>query len=315
MALVDYLDPEIIKEAGTNWEEISAIEKDFKNKAVSYEQDVQAVSNILLKASGVHSVRYRIKDSTHLMEKVVRKRYADKTRLITPDNYEQEITDLAGVRVLHLFKSDWQRVHRFITSTWEMHEKPTAYFREGDSEAILEMYRNQDCEVKQHLAGYRSVHYIIKTSLTRAKRLIEVQVRTLFEEGWSEVDHKLRYPSFSDNPLTNNLLLILNRLAGSADEMSSFVQELQRHLATSQREVERLKRDHEEQIKNLQAVIDSTNISAQQRLTLEGVSRALSDPQMILKINELEKIVKDTFPSLRESWPNSELVINSVSAG
>lgn len=306
MALIDYLSQEALAEAGTTFEELTAIQKDFEQQVASYEQAAQAITNVLLKTPGVHSGRYRVKNPHHLITKVARKRHVNKDRIITVDNYEQEITDLAGVRVLHLFKEDWRRVHKFIMDTWVLHEKPTAYFREGDSEEILEMFRQRDCVVKKHPAGYRSVHYIVETSLTKAKRLVEIQVRTIFEEGWSEIDHKLRYPNFSDNPLTNNLLLMLNRLAGSADEMSSFIQELREHLTHSQFEVERLKQEHEEQIKGLQAVIDSANISNEQRATLEGVAKVLSDDKMLQEIQKVEIAVRNLF------WPKTNDVASAL---
>ena len=277
MAVISYFSKEKIEEAGLTMVELEAIGADFEKKADSYAQTAEGITRILLKTPGVHSVRYRIKDAEHLMEKVVRKRLENKDRIITIDTYEQEITDLAGVRVLHLFKSDWRRVHKFILATWQLGEDPTAYYRQGDSEAILEMFTKQNCAVKQHPAGYRSVHYIVETSPTKTKHYVEIQVRTIFEEGWSEVDHKVRYPSFSDDPLTNNLLFILNRLAGSADEMSSFVQDLHAHLRKSKRDFERLEREKDDQIKKLQNVIDHANISAQEKSTLEGVAKKLSE--------------------------------------
>ncbi len=54
----------------------------------------------------------------------------------------------------------------------------------------------------------------------------EIQVRTIFEEGWSEIDHKVRYPNFMDNKLVSYFLTIFNRMSGSADEMGTFVNDL-----------------------------------------------------------------------------------------
>ena len=60
--------------------------------------------------------------------------------------------------------------------------------------------------------------------------IAEIQVRTIFEEGWSEIDHKIRYPYDADNPVLGQFLVVFNRLAGSADEMGSFVKLLKRKL-------------------------------------------------------------------------------------
>jgi putative GTP pyrophosphokinase len=199
-------DAKELKKAGLTEADLQLIRKDFIHKIPDYEQTAQYVTNVLLKTSGVHSVRYRVKNPDHLTKKILRKKLDNKQRILTVASYEEEITDLAGIRVLHLFKNDWQDIHKFIINTWELKETPIVYYRKGDSTAFLKMF--EGCETKEHPYGYRSVHYIIETSPTKSKRYVELQVRTIFEEGWSEIDHKIRYPNFSDNPLTNNLLMI-----------------------------------------------------------------------------------------------------------
>ena len=54
------------------------------------------------------------------------------------------------------------------------------------------------------------------------KRQVEIQGRTLFEEGWSEIDHDIVYPYFKDDVMLNDFSTLLNRLSGMADEMSSY---------------------------------------------------------------------------------------------
>ena len=51
---------------------------------------------------------------------------------------------------------------------------------------------------------------------------MEIQGRTLFEEGWSEIDHDIVYPYFQDDEMLTDFSTLLNRLAGMADEMSSY---------------------------------------------------------------------------------------------
>ena len=85
--------------------------------------------------------------------------------------------------------------------------------------------------MKEHSDGYRSIHYITKTNFTKATVRCELQVRTIFEEGWSEIDHKVRYPDFTDDPLIRDFLHVFNRLSGAADEMGTFVNRLATDLA------------------------------------------------------------------------------------
>jgi putative GTP pyrophosphokinase len=280
-----------IAKARTTRAELEAIKQDFEKKAHRYEQAAKGITDILLKTPSVHSVRYRIKDSEHLIEKVVRKRLENNKRDITIENYEEELTDLAGVRILHLFKGDWQYIHQFIIDTWGLHEKPTAYFRKGDSNEILDMFTIQNCEVKEHPAGYRSVHYIAQTSLTKSICNVEIQVRTIFEEGWSEVDHKIRYPNFSNNPLTNDLLMMLNRSAGSADEMSSFVQGLSFYIKQSEKEQKSLKQERDDLTAKLAEVMKNPSISAHEKSNLEEVVTSISNSKIRMSI-DYDKLFK-----------------------
>jgi ppGpp synthetase/RelA/SpoT-type nucleotidyltranferase len=97
--------------------------------------------------------------------------------------YRELITDLIGIRALHLFKDEWRPIHEFITATWDLHEKPIAYYRDGDPEELLNALRKAGCNVTGHQFGYRSIHYIIKSQTDNETQLVELQVRTIFEEG------------------------------------------------------------------------------------------------------------------------------------
>lgn len=52
-----------------------------------------------------------------------------------------------------------------------------------------------------------------------------------------EIDHKVRYPNFSDDKLIESILQTFNRIAGSADEIGSFVVWLAESLKASSAEL------------------------------------------------------------------------------
>lgn len=207
-----------------DWHDLEEIDKDFNNYKKSYETQAELIANILRSQPKVHSVKTRVKDSSHLIEKIIRKtperrmKYGDDFKF-TVDNYKNEITDLLGIRVIHIFKEDWEEIHEFITSMWDVMEI-VANIREGDNTKEFEA---KGIEVCSRLSGYRSVHYLVESYPTNKKLIAEVQVRTIFEEGYGEIDHQLRY-SHDDIPdvLAQNLML-LNRIAGSSDEMASLI--------------------------------------------------------------------------------------------
>lgn len=56
-------------------------------------------------------------------------------------------------------------------------------------------------------------------------------MRTVFEDGWSEIDHKLRYASKKGTKhALDSYLLALNRIAGSADEIGTIIKNRQTEL-------------------------------------------------------------------------------------
>lgn len=206
----------------------------------------------LRSAPEVHSIKYRLKTPSQVLTKTVRKRAQDSSRVITVDTFKSELTDLIGIRVLHLHKEGWRPILEFITHHWETHETPVAYVREGDSSKI---FSDLSCRVEPSARHYRSVHYVIKCPVdAKGKKvhLVEIQVRTLFEEGWSEIDHRLSYSlakgTGEAEPLITHFLGVANRLAGSMDEMISSVLMLQDHLVES----EKVKSEREDTILKLQ---------------------------------------------------------------
>ena len=88
----------------------------------------------------MHSVRYRIKDSGHLLAKIIRKKIADPAREITLHNYRSAITDLIGIRAINLLKEDWVFIHKFIEDGWDLCEQPIAYIREEDAGSCVDTF-------------------------------------------------------------------------------------------------------------------------------------------------------------------------------
>ena len=48
----------------------------------------------------------------------------------------------------------------------------------------------------------------------------------MFEEGWGEIDHDIVYKEAGDDEMLKDYSKMLNRLAGLADEMSSYFRKL-----------------------------------------------------------------------------------------
>ncbi len=268
-----------LKELNIDWKDLKAIHDDFIDNRKSYETQADLVANILRGHPKVHSVKTRIKDMTHLMEKVIRKtpnrreKYGDDFKF-TVENYKDEITDLLGIRVIHIFKEDWEEIHNFITNMWNVMEI-VANVREGDN---TKKFDEQGIAVLSRPSGYRSVHYLIESYPTNKKLITEVQVRTIFEEGYGEIDHQLRY-SHQDIPeLLGQNLMLLNRIAGSSDEMASLINMLSQSIQEVEHNFKDKIKEKDEQIKLLKDTIyDKESINDNDKKNL---------------IDEIDKILK-----------------------
>lgn len=266
----NHIDRTTWDKANVEWETLQAIAADHDAQSPHLESSAELFAKVIQKFDWVHSVRWRVKDSAHLLEKIVRKRAEGSPKYldITLDNYFERVTDLVGVRALHLFKSNCFDIDAALKSTWVPIETPVAYIREGDSGVLKARFQEKEFEVRNHPAGYRSVHYVIKSTPLKRTIIAEIQVRTIFEEGWSEIDHTVRYPNFSDNELVEYFLEIFNRMAGSADDMGGFVlglvatlNDLDEKILVSKNEKEATLREMEQALNQLESVRQQDNAS------------------------------------------------------
>ncbi|MGR4017503.1 RelA/SpoT domain-containing protein [Vibrio harveyi] len=278
--------------ADIEWDDLKKIAADFEKRKEEFEQAALSISALLQRQSSVHSVRWRIKDTEHLLAKIIRKRSAssEKYQNIDEKNYDAIVTDLVGVRVLHLFKEEWARIQRYVENTWTIIEGPTAYVREGDN---LSQY--EGCKTENHDAGYRSIHSIITTKPFKRDLAIELQVRTVFEEGWSEIDHNVRYPNFSDNPTIAYFLHIFNGLSGFADEMGTFVKILARDIETHDERMELLL--------NKETELEAAELNRQEQLDkLEELGKENTELQVALEeLKRADASITSSYSDLKDT--------------
>lgn len=251
-----HVEEEITKN-NINFKDLEKIFSDFVRFKSSYENQADFIANILRSNENVHSVKSRIKNPERLVEKIIRKtenrrkKYGENFKF-NEDNYKNEITDLIGIRVLHIFKDQWKEIHDFIIKTWNVIEI-TANIRDGDDRTIFD---DLGIEVISRKSGYRSVHYLVELNFTQDSTTIaEIQVRTIFEEGYGEIDHRLRYSHQEIPEILKSNLLLFNRIVGSADEMASLINTLNNELVDKRAEYEKIIKKQQEEIKRLKKQI------------------------------------------------------------
>lgn len=176
--------------------------------------------------SQVHSIKWRIKDPDHLRDKLLRKLGDAKARHknfnITEDSLFLKINDLAGFRILHLHTKQIDHINkalqkRFGEALYRLVEGPVAKTWDDESrkyfgEIGIRTERNKESSL------YTSVHYVIRPNL-RTKSTCEIQVRTLADEVWGEVDHAINYPYKVTSVACQEQIQVLARVTTSCSRL------------------------------------------------------------------------------------------------
>lgn len=106
----------------------------------------------------------------------------------------EDIKDLAGVRVVAFFPGSLNEIDNVIAQEFE----------------ILERSDKGERLIVEGQFGYNSVHYLVSFSKNRAalpeyerfsQSILEIQVRTVLQHAWAEIEHDIQYKSTSVIPL------------------------------------------------------------------------------------------------------------------
>ena len=163
----------------------------------------------------IHFIKYRIKDEGSLrakLEKIVTS--------VGGQNLVDKITDFAGVRVIHLHIDQLTSIHPAVVNIlneqkFELLKTPTAYYWDLE---YKDLFQQIGIEAKQRESMYMTVHYDIVAN-QRKRITCEVQVRSLMEELWGEVSHRINYPNPSPNVFCQDQLKVLARLTSGCGRL------------------------------------------------------------------------------------------------
>ncbi len=159
----------------------------------------------------VHFLKYRIKDTDSLRKKLVRR--VGEGRIIDASNLFDEITDLAGIRLIHLHTQQIRSIHtaiQGIIKEWQLSliGEPTANCWDVEYQ---QLFQDFGLATRSRDSMYTTIHYVVQPN-KKSKVACEIQVRTLMDEVWGEVSHRVNYPVASQNETCQELLKVLARL-------------------------------------------------------------------------------------------------------
>ena len=83
----------MFKKSKLEWDSLLEIKNDYEKniKSKNYEEIGKIIATSILSCNSVHSVKFRIKDSEHLIEKIVRKTLEDPKFQCTTKDYFRKI--------------------------------------------------------------------------------------------------------------------------------------------------------------------------------------------------------------------------------
>lgn len=169
----------------------------------------------------IHSVKSRLKDIDHLKEKILRK-WEDGP--ITKETLFSRVTDFAGVRVIHLYSQQFREIHAAIDDHvkqgyWFLNEPPIAYSWDPEATAF---FKSMKLNAETRDSYYTSIHYVVRPQ-RNSNLSCEIQVRTLFEEAWGEIDHALNYPNRTEVLACKEQLRVLAKLASTGTRLADSI--------------------------------------------------------------------------------------------
>ncbi len=151
----------------------------------------------------LHTMIYRIKDEARLIEKIdeENKQLGIEAEPVTHKNFQERVGDLLGIRLICLRLSDIKRVEAYLGLLAE--EKILQFLGKPDQKRSFVLPVDPGETIPEGLnlrySGYSSIHYQVRLGRNsdapdEFKALqIELQLRTILEEAWGEIDHKYRY--------------------------------------------------------------------------------------------------------------------------
>ena len=174
----------------------------------------------------IEHVKSRIKEPKSIVKKL--KRHGHE---VTLENMLKYITDIAGIRIICSFTQDIYRIADMLAK-----------------QSDLRVVELTDYITHPKVSGYRSYHMLVAVPVHLSDRvvdiIVEVQIRTIAQDFWASLEHKIHYKFEGDAPESiKNELVECARMVSDLDaRMLSLNEEI---LAISQ------KREEEKQLNSV----------------------------------------------------------------
>jgi ppGpp synthetase/RelA/SpoT-type nucleotidyltranferase len=162
----------------------------IRERYVRYASALESILKMALKEIPTHHIGARAKDIDRFADKASKPDPDDPLRPKYPDPLS-DVEDLAGARVIAYVLRALPQIEQVVQREFDVVE------RSDKGEQLVE----------KALVGYRSIHYVVQMKQERVKLLeyhefaelrAEVQIRTILQHAWAEIEHDMRYKPASE---------------------------------------------------------------------------------------------------------------------
>ncbi len=154
----------------------------------------------------IHHIESRLKSPQSIVKKVKAKGLP-----VTVESMSDNITDIAGIRVICNYLDDIYRVADLLTSQDD-----------------ITLIRVRDYIKNPKPSGYKSLHLIVEVPIFLSTGPIpipvEIQIRTIAMDFWASLEHKLRYKTGND--VSPDLRKRLKKCADGISELDAEMQDI-----------------------------------------------------------------------------------------
>ena len=241
--------------------EMESIMAQYLSKKKTYERFKVSLINLMHSVieehsqTSMHLIVGRVKEEDSLRKKIIQK--GEKYNDIS------EITDIVGIRIISYLESEVDKIGRIIEKEFEI-----------DRENSVDKRKHPENEF-----GYSSLHYVVNMTNDRCNQTeykqfksikFEIQVRSILQHTWAEIEHDLKYKSPIGVP--QELIRNFSRLAAI--------------LETADVEFDRLKKaltDYKEQVpERIKSMPNNVEINVLSLESLYETNEILKEAQNII---------------------------------
>ncbi|MFI3200681.1 MAG: GTP pyrophosphokinase family protein [Eubacteriales bacterium] len=158
----------------------------------------------------IEHIKSRIKTSESIVKKLRKNGFEP-----TIENMVENISDIAGIRVICSFTSDIYRIAEML-----------------GNQSDLKVLSVKDYIEHQKPSGYKSYHMIVLIPIFLSDRIVEakveVQIRTIAMDFWASLEHKIHYKFEGNVPMhiKEELVDCANMIAKLDEKMLSLNEEV-----------------------------------------------------------------------------------------